>query len=144
MASRILKERLVFVGGVLCALLVILTACGLDGEYASVVGPDGRTVKFRATGEASWYGPGFAGRPTASGEIFNPDQLTAAHGNIPLGSVVRVTNLENGRSVVVRVNDRFPGTKGRIIDLSRASFASLAPVERGVIPVRLEVLQAVH
>lgn len=72
-------------------------------------------------GIASWYGPGFHGRPTASGERFNANALTAAHRTLPLGSRVLVTNRHTGRSVVVRVNDRGPFIAGRIIDLSRAA-----------------------
>lgn len=112
-------------------LILIAAGCSLIGG--------GRTQVY-ATGEASWYGPGYEGRLTASGERFNSSAMTAAHQNLPFGTQVRVTNMENGRSVVVRINDRFPGTRGRVIDLSRASFAKIAPLERGVVPVRLEVL----
>lgn len=93
-------------------------------------------------GEASWYGPGFHGRQTANGEIFDQRALTAAHKTLRFGTMVRVTNTKNGRSVVVRINDRFPNTKGRIVDLSEAAFESVAPTSEGVIPVRLEVLGA--
>ena len=70
---------------------------------------------------ASWYGPGFHGRRTASGESFNANALTAAHRSLPFGSRVRVVNQRNGRSVVVRINDRGPYAHGRLIDLSRAA-----------------------
>ncbi|MGF1572919.1 MAG: septal ring lytic transglycosylase RlpA family protein [Sumerlaeia bacterium] len=92
------------------------------------------------SGEASWYGPGFAGKPTASGERFDPYQLTAAHKDLPFGTLVRVTNKKNGKSVVVRINDRFPGTKGRKIDLSKAAFARIADTDEGVIDVKIKVL----
>jgi rare lipoprotein A len=92
------------------------------------------------TGEASWYGAAFAGRPTASGEPYNPKALTAAHPTLPFGTRVRVTNLDNGKSVVVRINDRFPGTKGRIIDLSETAFASIAPTAQGIARVHVQVL----
>jgi len=72
-------------------------------------------------GAASWYGPGFQGRRTASGEIFNTHALTAAHRSLPFGTQVRVTNERTGRSVVVRINDRGPYAHGRIIDLSKAA-----------------------
>lgn len=101
-----------------------------------VMGCSTRTMR----GEASWYGGKFHGRTTASGEVYDKNGLTAAHKNLPFHTRVRVTNMETGRSVVVRVNDRFPGTRGRIIDLSEAAFARLAPLERGVIPVELEVV----
>ncbi|MDP2357206.1 MAG: septal ring lytic transglycosylase RlpA family protein [Beijerinckiaceae bacterium] len=77
------------------------------------------------TGKASWYGPGFHGRRTASGERFNQNVMTAAHRHLPFGTRVRVTNHRSGRSVVVRINDRGPFIRGRIIDLSRASAHSL-------------------
>ncbi|MBX3727552.1 MAG: septal ring lytic transglycosylase RlpA family protein [Candidatus Sumerlaeia bacterium] len=93
-----------------------------------------------STGEASWYGAAFAGRPTASGEPYNPKALTAAHQTLPFGTRVRVTNLDNDKSVVVRINDRFPGTKGRIIDLSETAFASIAPTSQGIARVRVQVL----
>lgn len=72
-------------------------------------------------GMASWYGPGFHGRRTASGERFNQNAMTAAHKTLPLGSIVRVTNLETGESVIVRINDRGPYSGGRIIDLSKGA-----------------------
>ena len=80
-------------------------------------------------GLASWYGPGFAGRRTASGEVFDPGALTAAHRTLPFGTVVRVVNLANGRSVEVRINDRGPFKPDRVIDLSRA-----APEARALKP----------
>ena len=73
------------------------------------------------SGLASWYGPGFQGRRTASGERFNTGSFTAAHRSLPFGTRVRVTNVRNGQSVVVRINDRGPHVAGRIIDLSKAS-----------------------
>jgi len=91
-------------------------------------------------GKASWYGPGFAGRRTASGEVFDPAQLTAAHRSLPFGTLVRVVNLENGRSVEVRINDRGPFKPGRVIDLSRAAAERIAMVSSGVVRVRVEPL----
>ena len=91
-------------------------------------------------GKASWYGPGFHGRRTANGEVFNQNALTAAHRSLPFGTRVRVTNVNNGRSVVVRINDRGPFTRGRVIDLSTAAANSLGMIHHGVAPVRLEVL----
>jgi rare lipoprotein A len=76
-------------------------------------------------GVASWYGPGFNGRTTANGERFNTHALTAAHRTLPFGTKVRVTNKSNGRSVVVRINDRGPYVGGRVIDLSNASARAL-------------------
>jgi len=92
------------------------------------------------TGLASWYGPGFHGKRTASGEIFNMYELTAAHRTFPIGSYVMVTNLENGKSVLVRINDRGPFVKGRIIDLSYAAAKLIGLIGPGVAPVRVELL----
>lgn len=92
------------------------------------------------TGLASWYGPKFHGKRTASGEVFNQEKLTAAHPTLPWGSRVKVTNLANGKSVDVRINDRGPFGKGRIIDVSRAAARALDMVERGLTTVQLEWL----
>ena len=92
-------------------------------------------------GMASWYGRDFQGRPTASGEIFDMYGYTAAHRSLPFGTRVRVTNEANGRSVVVRINDRGPWVEGRILDLSYAAAKQLGMLEAGVIRVRLEVLR---
>ena len=93
---------------------------------------------FRQVGLASWYGPGFHGRKTASGERFDQNDLTAAHRKLPLGSEVRVTNLENGRSITVEINDRGPYIDGRVIDLSKAAAGQLGILQDGVAEVRIE------
>lgn len=92
-------------------------------------------------GRASWYGPEYHGKRTASGEIFNQWAMTAAHKKFPLGTVVRVKNLKNGKTVKVRINDRGPFVRGRHIDLSRGAAAKLGMIEDGVAPVRIEVLE---
>ena len=92
------------------------------------------------TGVASWYGPGFHGKTTASGEIFNQERFTAAHPTLPWGSRVKVTNLANGKSVEVRINDRGPFVKGRIIDVSRAAARALGMMESGIATVKVEWL----
>jgi len=92
------------------------------------------------TGIASWYGPGFHGHATTSGEIYNAYDLTAAHPRLPLGTVARVTNLETGRAVDVRINDRGPFVKDRAIDLSYAAAQKIGVVGPGTAPVRIEVL----
>lgn len=84
-------------------------------------GAEAKTAPSQQAGVASWYGPGFHGRKTANGERFNMHALTAAHRTLPLGAQVRVTNTSNGRSVVVRINDRGPYVGQRLIDLSKAS-----------------------
>jgi rare lipoprotein A len=101
-----------------------------------------RTVQV---GLASYYGPGFHGEPTASGKIFNQYEMVAAHRSLPLGSVVRVTNLENRRRVVLRVIDRGPYgrnyRKGTIIDVSKGAARKLGFIREGLVPVRVEVLR---
>jgi len=90
------------------------------------------------TGEASTYGQEFHGKITASGEIFDKNKLTAAHPSLALGTKARVTNLENGKSVEVRINDRGPHVKGRDIDVSHGAAKKLAITESGVAPVKIE------
>ena len=95
---------------------------------------------YDETGMASWYGPGFHGNKTASGERFDQDDMTAAHRTLPMPSMVRVTNLSNGKSAIVRVNDRGPFSKDRIIDLSRASAQKLGIIGSGTGRVRVQYL----
>lgn len=97
-------------------------------------------IRMQLTGLASWYGLGFHGARTANGERFDQNALTAAHRTLPFGTRVRVTNLQNGRSVVVRINDRGPFTGGREIDLSRGAAAAIGLIGAGVGPVRIDVL----
>ncbi|MCE2510529.1 MAG: septal ring lytic transglycosylase RlpA family protein [Alphaproteobacteria bacterium] len=92
------------------------------------------------TGVASWYGADFHNRPTANGEIYNMELVSAAHRTLPLPSVVRVTNLENGRSLKVRVNDRGPFARGRIIDMSKRGAELLGFRDQGTAKVRVEIL----
>ena len=92
------------------------------------------------TGEASWYGPDFHGKITSNKEIYDMYDMTAAHKSLPFGTYVMVTNLNNGKSAMVRINDRGPFIKGRIIDLSYAAARALDMVNSGTAPVKLEVL----
>ena len=92
------------------------------------------------SGRASWYGPGFHGKVTASGETFDEAALTAAHRSLPLGSKARVTNVIDGSSVDVKINDRGPFIQGRIIDLSRAAARGLGLLETGIAIVRVELV----
>lgn len=119
-----------------CALL--LTAGQSQAQFKKTPAPQASAAAFRQVGVASWYGPGFHGKRTASGERFDQNDLTAAHRKLPLGSEVKVTNLENGRSIVVEINDRGPYIKGRVIDLSKAAARRLGLVEHGVGKVRIE------
>ena len=96
--------------------------------------------KHALNGKASWYGPRFHGKKTASGEIYDQGKLTAAHKTLPLGTKARITNLDNGTTVEVEINDRGPFIDGRIIDLSRAAAGALGFVELGLAPVQVEVI----
>ena len=122
-------------------LLISLAACAPRTRTAEPT-TTGRTATFYDEGVASWYGPNFIGRPTANGEIFDPSQLTAAHQTLPFDTLVRVTHLENERSVVVRINDRGPFVGRRIIDLSRAAAERIDMIGSGTAQVRLELLSA--
>ena len=96
-----------------------------------------RTVQ---TGMASWYGPGFRGKPTASGVPFRPGRRTAAHKTLPFGTVVKVTRSDTGQSVRVTINDRGPYAKGRVIDLSKKAARRVDLIAAGVAPVELRVV----
>jgi rare lipoprotein A len=117
---------------------------GTRPQAPAVPAPPAKPAPPRAnvqTGKASWYGDAHHGKKTASGEPYDQTQLTAAHRSLPLGTRVRVTNVANGRTVVVRINDRGPFVGGRIIDLSRAAAQELGSLGAGLFPVRLEVLE---
>lgn len=102
--------------------------------------PKAAAVRPIKGGEASYYGRGFAGRPTANGETFNPAEMTAAHRTLPFGTRVRVTNKDNGNTVVVRINDRGPYAHDRVIDLSQGAAKKIGMVATGTADVKLEVL----
>ncbi|MEO3428551.1 septal ring lytic transglycosylase RlpA family protein [Pelagibius sp. CAU 1746] len=133
-------------GALLSLLLVAGCALPADsrdggsGNDLAALPPAGEKVIESHVGLASWYGPGFHGRRTASGKRFDMAALTAAHRSLPFGSRVRVTNLANGRSVVVLINDRGPYVKPRIIDLSRAAARELDFLEDGITRVRIDLL----
>jgi rare lipoprotein A len=128
---------------VLLALAAAALACsGNPGPKRYAFPPTetpapGTTVE----GVASWYGPGYHGKRTSSGERYDQDALTAAHAYWSFGTKVKVTFLESGRSVVVRVNDRFPSHKGRAIDLSRGAATAIGLIGPGTGRVRLEVVE---
>ena len=121
----------------LSVTVICLAACSLP---PSRIPPPIIAPRASQTGIASWYGPGFHGKTTASGVIYNQNELTAAHQTLPLGTRVLVTNLDNGRSIEVLINDRGPFAKGRIIDLSYAAAETLGMIGPGTIPVRIEVV----
>ncbi len=115
----------------LAVMLMLLASCGTT-RHGSVL----------EQGEASWYGPGFHGRTTANGETYNQNDLTAAHRTLPFNTVVRVINLDNGKSVNVRINDRGPYARGRIIDLSKEAARRIDMVDSGIAPVRLVLVSS--
>jgi len=125
----------------------IVSACALDlsvplPEPPDTSEPEGPVVERKmGEGRASYYGRGLAGNPTASGETFDPAKLTAAHPSLPFDSRVRVTNLRNEQSVIVRVNDRGPYGGNRIIDISRRAAEKISMVAQGIARVRLELLK---
>ena len=128
--------------GTPAALALLLAACASPGPTppTPVHMPHPVFDGHEETGEASWYGHPYHGRRTASGEIFDMYQMTAAHPSLPFGTWVLVENSANGRSVQVRINDRGPHKSRRIIDLSYAAARVLGAVGPGVIPVRLRVI----
>lgn len=121
---------------------VLLFACSNPGNHHTALLPAPVEASPHKTleGKASWYGSRFHGRKTASGEAFDQHDLTAAHRSLPFGTRVKVTNLKNGKSVVVRINDRGPYAKGRLIDLSQAAAKRLDMLRSGVAQVRVERL----
>lgn len=92
-------------------------------------------------GKASFYGERWNGRKTSNGEIFDTKLLTAAHKTLPFGTLVKVTNESNGKSVIVRINDRGPFIKGRVIDLTKAAFSTIDSIQKGVTKVKLEIIK---
>ncbi len=125
---------LVSVATVVC---LVATACSLSRRYAARYV---RAGSYREVGDASYYGREAHGRATASGEKFNMNALTAAHRTLPFGTKVRVTNLANHKSVVVRINDRGPFVAGRIIDLSYAAAKRIKMLDAGVARVELVIV----
>lgn len=124
----------------LLPVLLGLAACAAPPPPAAPLPPP-RPV-FSEQGDASWYGKDHQGNLTADGERFDMQALTAAHRSLPFNTMLRVTNLDNGRMVRVRINDRGPYVKGRIIDLSAAAATALGLHKDGVTAVRLEVFAA--
>jgi rare lipoprotein A len=119
----------------LASALLVLAGCSSTPKAPTQVSR-GHTE----SGIASYYGNEFQSRKTANGERFDQRKLTAAHRTMPFGTRVRVTNTRNGRTVVVRINDRGPFAKGRIIDLSSTAFRTIGNLNAGVLPVRIEVI----
>ncbi len=145
------------------ALFLIVASCGHNGKLSSVGGGtqkkgsssnsytytvrgkqytvDKSVRRYSKEGIASWYGPGFHGKKTANGEIYNQNAMTAAHKTLPLGSIVEVRNLNNGKKITVRINDRGPFIEGRIIDLSKKGAEKLGMLESGIAKVRVTLVK---
>ena len=131
--------------GAACILIaVMLSACTAPAPPAPPVQPPppppAAPAPYVEVGVASWYGPGHDGKRTASGERFDMNAMTAAHRTLPFGTIVQVTNLETQQSVRVRINDRGPYARKRILDLSAAAARSLGIKEKGTARVRIEVV----
>lgn len=147
--SRPRMSSLTPIGAITPALLqnalwffTLLLAIGCSVPPSKVRVPQPSTVRLSQTGVASWYGPGFHGKATASGDVYNQNDLTAAHQTLPLGSRVMVTNLGNGRAAEVTINDRGPFAKGRIIDLSYSAAQLIDMIGPGTAWVRIDVLDS--
>ena len=112
-----------------------------DDVYDEEIKEELANYSYFQTGNASFYGGKWHGRKTANGEIFDTYKLTAAHKTLSFGTRVRVTNLSNGKSVIVRINNRGPYSKGRVIDLSQAAFSKIENMSKGVTKVKLEIVK---
>jgi rare lipoprotein A len=128
---------------ILAAVVAAIPACSShpDPKKYEFPPPEAPAPGTTAEGIASWYGPGFHGKPTASGERYDQDALTAAHPYWAFGTRVKVTLLSTGQSAVVRINDRFPAYKGRLIDVSRGTAKAIGLIGPGTGKVRLEVVR---
>src|ERR1700744_486347 len=147
--SSIRPRRSLTIVGAILAIVVGVAGAQVASPADQTNAPSAKTTKTNATrhhwyqlGVASWYGRFFQGKTTASGQPYDEYAMTCAHRSLPLGSVLRVTNLRNNKSVVVRVNDRGPVPESRVIDLSYAAASSLGFSQRGIAPVKVELLSA--
>jgi rare lipoprotein A len=121
--------------GIILFLALLVSAC----HRKSILGGTGKTVTEK--GLASFYSDKFEGSETANGEIFHQSKYTAAHKKLPYGTMIKVTNLSNDKSVIVRINDRGPFVTGRIIDLSRSAALKIQMVDEGIVKVKIEYKQ---
>ena len=135
---------------VFCASLMFLHGCAGPTSYKPDRGiakhetathKESKIAPYYQRGLASYYGKGFQNKKTASGERFNLHSLTAAHKSLPFGTKVVVKNVRNGKTVKVRINDRGPFVKGRIIDLSRAAFSQIASLDEGLARVEIRIVK---
>jgi rare lipoprotein A len=123
------------------AIAVLCISLGILGCSSVSQKTEARWVGHTEAGKASFYDMKYQSRKTASGEIFNQSAKTAAHRTLPFGSNVKVTNVANGKSVVVKINDRGPFVKGRVIDLSQSAFNSIGDLRAGLIDVKILVVE---
>ena len=142
------RHAKILYSGTLPVLLLVLAllASSCSSSRSASTGPKAAPQAPRGTytqkGLGSYYASKFAGRATASGSIYRPNEMTAAHNTLPFGTLIRVTNTRNGHSVDVTVTDRGPHTKGYIVDVSRRAAVQLDIIEAGVVPVELTVIRA--
>lgn len=141
--------KLVFIIGLIAASVGFVSLTDTAGDNEANVNENKSpvislsAVDFIDKGDmvASWYGPRFHGKLTANGEIYNQMALTAAHKTLPFGTVLRITNLENGKTALVRINDRGPYIQGRSLDLSKGAALNLGMMHEGVIKVKVEEVE---
>ncbi len=131
---------------VFISLIFIMAGCSSVPRFTNESDSDGGGTKYPTgtnifSGTASYYADEFQGRKTASGEIYDMNKLTAAHRNFPFGTILKVTNLKNNKIVKVRINDRMPDFKKRIIDLSYGAAKEIDMIRDGVVEVRIEVIE---
>ncbi len=140
-----IKLKYIFI---ISSLTIVFYACSSSTRYTKSIDDSGENVRVKEdrileteTGTASYYADEFNGRKTANGEIYNINELTAAHPSYPFNTFVRVTNVKNGKSVEVRINDRMPQFKNRIIDLSLAAARKIDMIRDGIQDVKVEVIK---
>ena len=125
-------------------VVTALTFTLLAGCSSTTAVDNGKTKTYAKShtlvGQASWYGKQYHGKRTASGERFDVKAYTAAHKTLPFGTIVRVTNTANNKKVNVKINDRGPFARGRVIDLSQASFEQIGDIKKGLAPVKIEII----
>ena len=119
-------------------VLIYFTVLGCNSAPAK---RDSNWVGYTESGKASYYAMKFQSKKTASGELYDKAKKTAAHKKLPFGTKVKVTNIKNSKSVILKINDRGPFVKGRIVDLSGSAFSSIANLDAGVIDVKIEVIK---
>ena len=132
-ANKLLR---IFRGFLILFIFFFILDCG-----SAPAKSDSKWLGYTQSGEASYYAKKFQSKKTASGELYDRAKKTAAHKKLPFGTKIKVTNTKNKKSVIVRINDRGPFVKGRIVDLSGSAFSSIANLEDGVIDAKIEVIK---